>query len=383
MKKIISLTLVTLVIIACGAGDKQARLKELEKKRDNLNSEIETLRSELAVERIDNEEIKKVVQLELITPSIFNHFIKIQGTIESDNNILIPAQSSGVIKRIYVSEGAHVKKGQLLAELDGAIYERSIDELKTNLELATTMFERQDRLWNKKIGSEIQYLQAKTGKESLQQRLATVEEQYRLTKIISPIEGSVDQILIRENEATAAGFGTIRVVKLSELKITAKLSEVYLGSIKMGDSVKVEIPLLSRSFTSTVTSVAQVIDSKNRTFGIEIEVPKTEKNIKPNMLVKLDINDYSNEQSLTVPLRSIQKTADNTFLFIAKKPDDNKSDIWTVEKRIVEVGKFNNNMLEIVKGLHSGDYIVIAGHQDLADKQKVRLAISEPSDLNI
>lgn len=374
MKKISSFILITLLLIACGSGDKQARLKELESQRDDLDKEIETLKSELQKSGSASEDVKKVVQIQQVLQSPFHHYIKIQGNVESDNNILIPAQSSGIVKKIYVSEGDIVKKGQLLAELDGAILESSIKELETNLELATTIFERQARLWNKNIGSEVQYLQAKAGKESLEQKLATVKEQYRLTKIIAPIGGSVDQILIKENEATAAGFGTIRVVKLSELKITAKLSEVYQGSVKSGDKVTVSLPLLSTSFESTIIAVSQVVDKKNRTFGIEIKVPKSMKNIRPNMLVKLDINDYANLKGLTVPLRAIQKTADRTFLFVAKNTNENPNGIWTVEKRFVETGKMYENKLEIAGGLKNGEYIVIAGHQDLVDSQNVRLA---------
>lgn len=220
----------------------------------------------------------------------------------------------------------------------------------------------------------MQYLQAKTGKESLVQRLASVKEQYRLTKITAPISGSVDQILIKESEATAAGFGVIRVVKLSDLKITAKLSEVYQGSVNKGDPVSIEAPLLNKSFNSTISSVAQVIDPKNRIFSIEISVPKDVRDLKPNMLVKLSINDYSNPIGLAVPLKAVQKTADNYFLFIANKAGKPDESIWSVEKRFVQPGKLSGNSLEISDGLKNGEFIVVTGHQDLADNQKVRLA---------
>ncbi len=169
MKKILYFILPVMLLAACGGNDKQAQLKELESQRDALNKQIAELRAELNSENGDAGNGKAAwVRLEQLRPSRFDHTIQVQGTVESDNNILIPAQSGGVVKKIYVSEGQKVQKGQVLAALDGAIYERSIAELKTNLELVTTIFERQQRLWDKKIGSEVQYLQAKTNKDALE-----------------------------------------------------------------------------------------------------------------------------------------------------------------------------------------------------------------------
>lgn len=375
MKSIILLILTTLVLFACGSSqDKKAQLKKLEQQRDNLDKQIKTLRSELAMESHNEVEINKVVEISKINYAPFRHFTKIQGTIESDNNILIPAQASGIVKKIYVKEGQKVKKGQLLAKLDGAIYESQIKELEANLELATTLFNRQQRLWDKHIGSEVQYLQAKTNKESLQQMMATVKEQYRYTKIISPINGSVDHIMIKENEAAAAGFGTIRVVKSTDLKITAKLSEVYQESINKGDSVEVEVPVLKKSFRSGVSAVSQVIDPNSRTFIVEVHVPKSLTDLKPNMLVKLSINDYTNSNGLAVPLKAVQKTADASFLFVARKAEKSADNVWIAEKRFVQPGMYYDDKVEIKNGLDNGEFIIVTGFRDLANNEKVRLA---------
>ena len=346
----------------------------MEEQRNDLDKQIIALRAELASESNDEVEIKKIVEISQINHAPFRHFVKIQGTVESDNNILIPAQASGVVKKIYVKEGQRVKKGQLLAELDAAIYESQIKELKTGLELATTLYNRQERLWNKKIGSEVQYLQAKTNKESLDQKLATVTEQYRLTKITAPIDGSVDRIIIKENEATAAGMGTIRIVGLSALKITAKLSEVYQERIKEGDSVTVEVPMLNQNFNSVVSAVAKVIDPNNRTFSIDVIVPRSGNDLKPNMLVRLSINDYSNMTALAVPLKSVQRTADASFLFVASKVEGSPDNVRIAEKRFVKPGLYFENKLEINSGLKDGEFVIVNGFNDLANNEKVRLA---------
>ena len=372
MNKKILFVLTFIFIIACGEADKQAQLRELETQRNELSAKIDALRSEIAAQNGGEQGVLTYVEVDQLKPQIFNHYIKVQGTVTSDNNIMIPAQASGLVKRIYVKEGDIVKKGQLLAEIDGAIYESNIAELKTNLALARTLYERQERLWKQKIGSEVQYLQAKTNKESLENRLASVKEQYRLTKFIAPINGSVDQIKLKENEATAAGMGGIRVVQLSKLKIEAKISEKYIDDLRVGDEVEVSLPVLDKTFTSKIRAVSQVIDPENRTFPIEIEVPDEHKIIKPNMLTVLTINDYTNENALIVPMRILQNTGTDQFLFTAIKSE--KQDIYIAKKQIVKVGTNNGIVAEIKSGLQAGENIVTQGFQELADGQQVILS---------
>jgi len=374
MRAIISTLILTIFLVSCGSNDPQAKLRELESQRDDLNVQIEELKSEIAKNNGDSENGRiSYVKLQKVIPVPFKHFIKIQGTIESDNNILIPPQSPGIVKKIYVEKGDRVQKGQLLAELDGAIYESTIQELKTNLELARTVFERQERLWNKKIGSEIQYLQAKTNKEGLEQKLKTVNEQYKLTKITSPISGTIDQVLIKEGEAAAAGFGAIRVVQLSDLKIKAVLSERYISVLTVGDLVDVNIPILNKNLKLKIDAVSQVIHPKNRTFSIEIVIPKSESDIKPNMLAVLTINDYENTSALTVPLDVLQKTGEEMFLFTAKQNPENPNENWIVEKRTIKRGYYYDEVVEVLDGLNENEQVVVLGFQNLADGQIVKI----------
>ena len=349
------------------------RLRKLEAQRDDLDKQITQLKLEIAGKNSTNSAKLMHVDIEQILPTLFKHYIKVQGTVESDNNILIPARASGVVKKIYVKRGDRVQKGKILAELDGAILENTLAELEINLEMARIMYERQKRLWDKKIGSEMQFLQAKTNKESLEKRLAATREQYRLTKVIAPINGTVDQILLKEGEAIGAGFGTIRIVQLSALKITANLSEEYIGQIKVGDSVQVRFPLIGKELLSTIRSVSMVINPQNRTFPIEIGLPKGEIQIQPNMLTVLTISNYSNPNALTVPVNIVQKTGSSKFLFIVNRNDDS----WQVERRTVQTGKTYGDVVEIIDGLKAGEYIVKRGFQNLADQQRVLVAIEE------
>jgi RND family efflux transporter MFP subunit len=195
-----------------------------------------------------------------------------------------------------------------------------------------------------------------------------------MTKVISPINGTVDQILLKEGEAVAAGFGTIRVVQLSALKIKAGVSEEYIGQVRVGDSVRVRFPVIGKELVSTIRSVSRVINSQNRTFPIEIGLPKDETQIQPNMLSVLTINNYSNPEALTVPVNIVQKTGKSKFLFVARHESDNK-DSWQVERRTVQTGKKYGDTVEIIDGLAAGEHIVTRGYQNLADQQQVLAAV--------
>lgn len=374
MKRIFLLAIAILTIAGCGNADKQSRLKELEAKRDDINLEIKQLHEEIAAENGDKlNDNAPFVSVQSVKPSIFRHFIKIQGTVTSDNNILLPAQLDGVIKSIYVTEGEKVNAGQLLAQLDGAIYEKNIKEVKTSLELARTIFERQERLWEKKIGSEIQYLQAKNNKDALEARLATLEETYRLTKIIAPISGRVDQILVKVGEGIGAGFGTVRIVKVSQLKIESLIAENYINQVHRGDSVEVYIPVLDKSFTSVVRSVSQVIDPKNRTFPVEVKIPAGMSSVKPNMMAILTINDYTKTDAITVPVNVVQNTGASKFLFAAKAANPAEN-LWKVVKKQVTAGLNYDGFIELKEGLQPGEFLVTVGYQNLADGQIVRIS---------
>lgn len=368
-KAILIIILGVFAMTGCGPRDKQSQLQRLERQRDALEKKIEELKTELDQSTGSAPMPEKVtyVSVKQVSPAVFKHFIKVQGAVESDNNILIPAQAAGIVKKIHVDEGDRVSNGQLLAELDGSIYERNIAEVENALNLATTIFERRKRLWDKNIGSEIEFLQAKNNKENLEKRLDTLNEQYQLTKITAPISGTVDDILIKEGEMATTGLGAIRIVQLSQLKITASLSENYISHVKTNDMVHVEIPVLGLDFEHSINSVSQVIDPDNRTFNIAIELPQAQKNIKPNMLAVLTITDYTNPRALTVPQNTIQRTGTEQFLFIAQEQNNS----WVAQRKVVTTGESYDHQVEITEGLDEGDYVITFGFQNLSDGQRI------------
>ena len=368
-RKYLALIGMGLIFVACGPSSEEAQLARLEGQRDALTEEIEILKQEIAQKSSPGVKQEKLMNVKIsqVEKGRFQHFIQVQGTVESDHNVLLASQSSGIVKKIHVNAGNKVTKGQLLAELDGSILESSIAEVENGLKLAETIFERQQRLWDKNIGSELEFLQAKNNKVGMEKRLATLKEQYKMTKIFSPLSGTVDEILIKEGEMAVAGMGAVRVVQLSNLKIKVDLSEVYISRIKINDFVHVKIPATGREFDLSVDAVSQVIDPENRTFQIEMKVPQSEVGIKPNMLSVLTINDYTNDEALIVPLNIVQETGQEQFIFVAEQINGD----WIARRRTIKTGNSYIDRAEISSGLQEGEYVVTFGYQNLGDGQKL------------
>jgi RND family efflux transporter MFP subunit len=367
MQKVVIILILGAVIFSC-KPDNKTRLEQLEAQRDKINEQIIELESQINGSTAQAEPRLYPVNVVEISPVRFEHFIEVQGTVDSENNIAVPAEMGGVVKKIHIQKGDAVRKGQLLAELDGSVLERNIDALKTNLELANTMYERQKRLWDQQIGSEMQYLQLKAQKESLEKQISALNEQYKMTKITSPISGTVDQVMIREGEAAAPGFPAIRVVQLSDLKVKGELSEAYITSVKRNDPVTVRLPVIDKELKLRVTAVSQVIDPNNRTFMLEINIPGSEKDIRPNMIAVMVINDYISEKAIVVPQNTVQKTGSEDFVFVAEK---NENDQWVARRRVVVPGRNYANRVEILSGVKVGEKIISYGFQNLADGQLI------------
>jgi len=359
----------SLALLAGCSTDKKTQLQELIKQRAELDNQITTLKKELEATNGKPQEKSTNVEVTSLKAGEFKHFVEAQGMVESDNNVFVPAQAQGIVKHIHVNEGDYIKKDQLLVELDDDILQRNRAELVTGLELATTVYERQERLWEKKIGSEIQYLQAKNQKESLEKKLAALDEQIALYKITSPIDGVVDEITLKEGEAAAAGFGAVRVVQPGKLKVTASLSEKYAGNVKVNDVVEVKFPSSEEVFSHRITAISQVIDPNNRTFNLEIRMPKAMEQVKPNMMAILTINDYTNTEAITVPLNVVQKDAEARFLFVAER----KGNKWVAQRRDITTGLYYNNRVEVLSGLHAGDKVIVAGFANLGSGQTISI----------
>ncbi len=378
MKKIFNILpiiLLAAIVYACGgteaANDKLAQLETLKQQKAELDNQI----SELEKDLIASGELKKkegntvLVTSIAVKPISFKHEVEVRGEVSSKKNVMVAAETMGKISMIKVNEGQNVKKGQLLIQLDADILRNNISEVKTQLELATTIFERQSNLWKQNIGTEVQFLQAKNNKESLEARLETLDSQLQQSNVYAPFDGIIDNIPVRIGEMAQPGQPLLRIVNQKEMYISADVSESFLGKFSEGQTVSVFFPNINKRLTSKISSLGQVIKSENRTFEIEVELPTVDFIIKPNQIVVLNLVDYQNDNALIVPTKIVQKDSKGNYLYELVKKGQS-----TVSRKIyVDPGVSFDQQIEILSGLKEGQVIANEGHRELANDVAVTI----------
>lgn len=367
--KIFITVFIAMVVVSCGKPDKIQQLNELKKQQTDINSKIKNIEEELRNEGIDpNAQNAKLVVVEKVQPVTFNHYIEVQGHLDGDENVAISSPMGGNIEAIYVKVGQRVSKDQLMAKLDDKVLVQSKKELKTALEFATELYDKQKALWEQKIGSEVQYLNAKNQKESLEQKLATLNNQIEQMHLKSPINGTVEEVSIKVGQMLVPGMPGIRVVNFNKLKIVANVAESYASKIKTGDKVMVFFPDLDKELTAQITFASKYINTINRTFEVEALIQAQNPALKANMVAMLRINDYSKPNSVIVPINMIQNDNSGDFIYIASI--EGKDSV--AKKRKIEQGMIYNGMVEVTNGLKSGDQLITAGFLDLEEGEKIK-----------
>jgi len=370
MNKYIVIASLLFAIVACKPADKKAELAKLIAQHDQIATKIDQLKTELGVK--DSTAVKPVdVAVDTVKLAEFRHYIDIQGRIEGDQNIEVSPQTPGLVVKVNVNEGDAVRQGQVLAELDSKVIQRGLDEIKTQLALANILFQKQKTLWDQKIGSEVQYLTAKSNKESLEKRLASMQEQLAMNKIKSPINGTVENVPFKIGQVVSPGLptSTIRVVNMSGVKVLADVAEAYTSKIKRGNEVLVSFPDIDENISARVTFTSTVIDQTNRTFRVEAHLAHSRADLRANMIANLKISDYINKKSITIPVNLVQKAFNSNYVMIAEQ----KGNTIVATKRNVKLGISYNGTTEITDGLKPGERVIIAGYQNLKEGQLIKL----------
>jgi membrane fusion protein (multidrug efflux system) len=366
------IVLLTVLSFSCakeeGVEAMKARLAEMKEESTKLGAEIKTLEAEIS--KIDPEFAKTTKKSILITTANarrgeFTHFVEVTGSVLSKKNVAISAESAGRILEVPAIEGMRVSAGQILARIDAESTERNIEEMESNLELATTIFNKQERLWNQKIGTEIQYLEAKNRKEGLEKSLAVLKTQLNKAVVKAPFTGTVESVDVRIGEAVQPGMPMFQFVGESDLYIQADVSESFVGVLSKGDSVEVAFPSIGKSMKTRVSSVGGVINPNNRTFKVEVLLPSLPE-LKPNMISILKINDYHNNESVIVPAHLI--LADNKGDYVFTVEDG------TAKKKYVTRGLTSGNETEIKEGLTGTETIVDKGFREVGDNFSVAVS---------
>lgn len=350
-----------LLLGACGspATDKNAELAKLKEKKTQIEAQIAALEKEVGAPAAPQK--VHTVSLTELQPAPFRHFIDIQGKVDAEENVPVTAKAPGVLSKVLVKNGDVVKRGQLLAIIDDQLMLKGLAELELQLQTATDLFNRQKALWDQKIGTEVQFIQAKTNKEAIEQRIATTKEQWQMTRIYAPISGSVDYVMLKAGQAISPGIPLCNIVNLSDLKITGEVPEAYAAKVTKGDAVVLYFPDLKKEVNSRVTYVSKTINPTSRTFAVECALPAGD-DYRANMIAVMKIIDYQNNNALVIPVNLIQTAADGDFVLTVEKSADKQG---AVRKTPVKQGNNYNGMVEITQGLKKGDQVISVGFQDV------------------
>lgn len=385
MKKISFLILTLLVVTSCSENQKQSidelvatdNLEEIRKRKAELDAEQIALSEDLKkledkIKMLDPQMKVPLITTYKVEEKAFKHYIELQGNVSTDQNIVIYPEFSGVLTRVLVKEGQPVSKGQSLAKIDDGGLGQQLAQMQIQADLAKTTFERQERLWNQNIGSEIQYLQAKSNYESQEQAISQMKKQIGKTIVKAPFSGTIDQVITDQGSVVSPGISPLfRIVNLNEMYVETDVPESYLANVVPGKDVALFFPVLNKNMNAKVRQAGNFINPANRTFRVEVAVNNTEGMIKPNLTAKLKINDYSNDKALLIPQSIISENAEgDQYVYTISSNDDGK----TVANRvIIATGKTDGDFIEVLSGLENGSEIIDEGARSVKDGQSVKV----------
>jgi RND family efflux transporter MFP subunit len=364
-------TAILFLFFACSTN-KEAQLSKLKQQQAAINDKIIKLQSELSTGKKDsiNPQKFKFVGLKDVTSNKFDHFIRVQGKLDGDQNAAVFAEAPGTITSKFADVGQKVSKGQVLAQIDDQQYRSQMQGLETQYTFATDMYDKQKRLWDQKIGSEVQYLQSKTNKESLEKQIASLRQQVDKFKIKSPIDGTIEECNIKVGGVVSPDprLAAYRVVAFKNLRVNAEVSEAYSARVKVGDKVNVLFPDINKEVVAKVDFVSKYINPVNRTFVIETKLLDGIENLKANMIAIIQINDYHTENAIQVPMNVVQTDHAGSYVYVVRSKDKYNAAF----KQQVVLGNSYNGVAEVINGLAVGDKVISIGYQELVEGEYVR-----------
>jgi len=348
---------------------------ELVNDQEAIHSKIKQLDAKIA--KLDSTKNIPLITTFKASHEEFNHMLELQGNVTTKNLIVITPEYNGILTNVYVKEGQKVSKGQVLAKIDDGGLGQQLAQLQIQADLAKTTFERQQRLWDQKIGSEIQYLQAKSTYESQNEAINQLKQQLDKTIVRAPFSGTIDDVITEQGNVVGAGQTPLmRIVNLDDMYIETEVPERYVSDVIMGKKVIVEFPILGKTIETYIRQASDFINPANRTFKVEIGIPNSEKSIKPNLTARLKINDYTSEKALLVPQSIISENAEGEqYVYVVK--DKNSDGEGVATRVIIKTGKTQSDIIEILEGIEDGAELVKEGARSVKDGQTVKVLTIE------
>tara|TARA_R110002049_G_scaffold24286_5_gene86226 strand:+ start:3804 stop:4979 length:1176 start_codon:yes stop_codon:yes gene_type:complete len=387
MKNISILLLLALLVSSCG-GDKKKSVEkiiatenlelirkkktELDASKQEISEQLKQLEAKIKV--LDPREKIPLITTFEAKETVFTHYVELQGSVSTKQNIVIYPEFSGVLSHVYVKEGQRVSKAQILARIDDGGLSRQLSQLKIQTALAKTTFERQERLWNQKIGSEIQYLQAKATYEAQEQAVSQLQNQVAKTVVRAPFAGTIDDVITEQGTVVSPGQSPLfRIVNLKDMYIETDVPERYISELVPGKDVQIDFPVLNKQMNAKVRQAGNFINPANRTFKIEIAVDNKDKLIKPNLTARLKVNDYTNDKAILIPQSIISENAKGEqYVYTISNKTENKAKA-KAKRVIIETGKTQGDFIEVISGLTHGDEIIDEGARSVKEGQEVKV----------
>lgn len=343
--------------------EKKTELKSLEKMIAQLKADIEK-------EEPPKEKQRKTVSIMQLEKKDFLKFTEIQANVEADDLVAASSETGGRIVKMRWKEGDYIKKGALVAKIDMESVDKQIAELQTSRSLAQDVFNRQKRLWDQKIGTEMQYLQAKNNLERIDKSLETIKHQLTKSIVYSPSSGYVEMVMAKSGEMAGPGAPIIQILNTGKLKVVASLPETFLGKVKRGQLVDINFPALEQDMKAKISQMGRTIDPANRTFKVEINLPNSKGNIKPNLLATILVNDYKSEDQVVIPLELVQEEiSGKQYVFVKSKAESG----FKAEKFYVETGESYLGDVEIIEGLEGTEEIILDGARSLSENELINV----------
>lgn len=385
MKQLITLTLVSLILISCGGTQEKSiediiaegNLQNIRAKKASIDAEQQLLNEKLIQLETAISELDTIKKVPLVTTfnvqnTIFNHYLELQGSVDTKQNVIIYPEMPGTLLRVFVKEGQRVRKGQLLASIDDGGLSQQVSQLQIQADLAKTTFERQERLWNQKIGSEIQYLQSKSTYEAQQKAVNQLKSQLAKTMVRAPFSGVIDDVITEQGSVVSPGQSQLmRIVNLNNMYIKTDVPESYISSITENKNVLVEFPVLGKKMNAKIRQAGNFINPANRTFKVEIAIPNKDLSIKPNLTAKLKINDYTNDRALLIPQSIISEDSQgNQYIYVVRNKEDKYG---TAERVIIQTGKTQADVIEVLSGIEENVEIIKEGARSVKNGQTVEI----------
>ena len=385
MKKFYSIIALSLLLVACGSSEngtvsqtiESGNLEAIRNMKATLTSELNVIESDLAaleaaIASLDRSENLPLVTTFEVQPQVFNHYLDLQGNVKTRENVLLYPEMAGTLLSVKVAKGDRVSKGQLLAVIDNGGMSNQLSQLKTQAALAQTTFERQANLWKQKIGSEIQYLQAKAQAEAQANAVLQLEKVLAKAQITAPFSGVIDQVLKDPGTVVSPGNGSevFRLINLSNMYIDVDVPEGYLGAVTKGKKAGVYFPVLQDSVNAVVRETGNYINPNNRSFSAEIAINNPNGSIKPNLNARVHINDYTNENALLIPQSVIsENAAGEQYAYVAELHGETA----VAKRHIITTGKTQGDYVEVISGINAGDLIIKEGARSVKDAQAVKI----------